>query len=601
MKRKRKAGRPAVRVAHDAEIGERISHARAAHLAQLAALPNAAARADAAERERMQSHAAGFSRQLRYDKSADNTVPTVDTTPVSDTASAVHKESSTRTEQAAVAESAAAVLPTSASSSDSGASPSASFSSAALASPAERSPLSGIGAEIGRRHGGRGHGHVWTGRAARAAGSSPLVLKLLFVLLLTFSALGEWKKINNALGGLPKIITAGIIVTALAYAIIRPNLARLRELLPPTLMYFGLIAFLLIWSLVIWILNFSDLSSMVRGCSKMLFQTVSMLTAVSAVYMFGIEAIDLFSLGLGAANGFIMLLEIPNYGVAASIRSLITCIVTFGDAEGYARSLEIHDLTFVFGQLLLYYAIFAPTETEDQRRRRRHYILLTGFFFIIGMKRIAIPAVVLFGLLGLLLRKRKRMTGLFVFIGIAWTAFFFLYIYGVRTGAVSHLLGKLGIDTMGREYLWQLANRCYTFSPAYMGKGFEFIDTMVGQWYRDGLLKLAYAFHNDILKVFVEIGFPGLMLWSLTQYVAYPVFWVKYADTRTALLYVCELGYMTVSYLTDNTAFYFWCTMALRLVTLAYATSRRRAEPEQTWQPLDRRSVRDLIGIMMNE
>ena len=231
MKRKRKAGRPAVRVAHDAEIGERISHARAAHLAQLAALPNAAARADAAERERMQSRAAGFSRQLRYDKSADNTVPTVDTTPVSDTASAVHKESSTRTEQAAVAESAAAVLPTSASSSDSGASPSASFSSAALASPAERSLFSGIGAEIGRRHGGRGHGHVWTGRAARAAGSSPLVLKLLFVLLLTFSALGEWKKINNALGGLPKIITAGIIVTALAYAIIRPNLARLRELL----------------------------------------------------------------------------------------------------------------------------------------------------------------------------------------------------------------------------------------------------------------------------------------------------------------------------------------------------------------------------------
>lgn len=495
---------------------EKLSHARAAQLAQIAALPNAAARAEAAKRERMPNRAADLSRQSTTDS-------------------------------------------------------------------------------------GRRRDHVWTGRAARAASDCPVILKLMFVLLLAVSALGEWNKINTVLGGLPKIITAGIILSALVYAIIRPNLQRVRELLSPTLLYLGLIVFLLIWSLVIWIFDFSDMSSMIRGGSKMVFQTVSMLTAVSAVYMFGIEAIDLFALGIGAANGLIMLLEIPNYGIVESIRSLINCITTFGGAEGYARSLEIHDLTFVFGQLLLYYAVFAPTETEDQRRHRRRYILLTGFFFIVGMKRIAIPAVVLFALIGLLLRKRQRLTKFFIFLGFAWTAFFLLYIYGVRTGIVSRLFGTLGIDMMGREYLWQLANRCYTFSPAYMGHGFEYIDTVVGQWYQQGLLKVAYAFHNDILKVFVEIGFPGLMGWALSQYVAYPVFWVKYADTRTALLYVCELGYMTVSYLTDNTAFYFWCTMALRLVTLAYAVSRRREVQEPKWQQLDRRSVSDLIGIMMKE
>ena len=495
---------------------EKLSHARAAQLAQIAALPNAAARAEAAKRERMPNRAADLSRQSTTDS-------------------------------------------------------------------------------------GRRRDRVWTGRAARAASDCPVILKLMFVLLLAVSALGEWNKINTVLGGLPKIITAGIILSALVYAIIRPNLQRVRELLSPTLLYLGLIVFLLIWSLVIWIFDFSDMSSMIRGGSKMVFQTVSMLTAVSAVYMFGIEAIDLFALGIGAANGLIMLLEIPNYGIVESIRSLINCITTFGGAEGYARSLEIHDLTFVFGQLLLYYAVFAPTETEDQRRHRRRYILLTGFFFIVGMKRIAIPAVVLFALVGLLLRKRQRLTKFFIFLGFAWTAFFLLYIYGVRTGIVSRLFGTLGIDMMGREYLWQLANRCYTFSPAYMGHGFEYIDTVVGQWYQEGLLKVAYAFHNDILKVFVEIGFPGLMGWALSQYVAYPVFWVKYADTRTALLYVCELGYMTVSYLTDNTAFYFWCTMALRLVTLAYAVSRRREVQEPKWQQLDRRSVSDLIGIMMKE
>lgn len=137
---------------------------------------------------------------------------------------------------------------------------------------------------------------------ARAASDCPVILKLMFVLLLAVSALGEWNKINTVLGGLPKIITAGIILSALVYAIIRPNLQRVRELLSPTLLYLGLIVFLLIWSLVIWIFDFSDMSSMIRGGSKMVFQTVSMLTAVPAVYMFGIEAIELFALGSGCGE-----------------------------------------------------------------------------------------------------------------------------------------------------------------------------------------------------------------------------------------------------------------------------------------------------------
>ena len=66
---------------------------------------------------------------------------------------------------------------------------------------------------------GRRRDHVWTGRAARAASDCPVILKLMFVLLLAVSALGEWNKINTVLGGLPKIITAGIILSALVYAI----------------------------------------------------------------------------------------------------------------------------------------------------------------------------------------------------------------------------------------------------------------------------------------------------------------------------------------------------------------------------------------------
>lgn len=76
-----------------------------------------------------------------------------------------------------------------------------------------------------------------------------------------------------------------------------------------------------------------------------------------------------------------MLLSIPGYGFAASIQSLVTCLITFGDADGYALQLEIHDLTFVFGQMILYYAVFAPRTTRQEKRKRWLYLLLCCWFF----------------------------------------------------------------------------------------------------------------------------------------------------------------------------------------------------------------------------
>lgn len=418
-------------------------------------------------------------------------------------------------------------------------------------------------------------------------------LKICFVFMLVCASMGEWKVINSALGGLPKAICMGVIFTAALYAFVKPNLKKAAQLLPPTLMYLSLIVLLMLWSLAIWIMNFTDVSSVVRGGSKMVFQTISIMTAVSAVYMFGLESINLFTVSLCITNSLIMILEIPNYGLAESITSLINCVVKFGDAIGYARALEIHDLTFVFGQLIIYYAIFAPRKTRTEKKKRNCFLALCIFFFTVGMKRIAIPAVILFILFAMILKKRKKLNMFFVLYGIGMTAFFMVFICGVRSGGVSELCARFGIDMMGREYLWKLAGDYYSFSPMYMGKGFEFVDTIVTQWYNEGIIKLALMFHNDILKVFVEMGFPGFLIWSLVQYLVYPVFFAKYADTKTAVLYTSVLGYMTFTYLTDNTAFYFWSTMGLKLIVLAYAVYRKKESSEKNaWKPPEKNDIK---------
>lgn len=433
---------------------------------------------------------------------------------------------------------------------------------------------------------------------------SPLWQKLLTigcVFFLSVAGLGEWKVLNGMLGGLPKAITLGVIGLAVLYTLFYPDETRLREIWKPTLLYMSLMAALFFWSMVIWIESFAAVPSMIRSCSKLVFQSIAILTAVALVYLFREKAIELFTISICITNGAIMLLCIPEYGVGASIQSLITCLVTFGDAVGYARQLEIHDLTFVFGQMVLYYAVFAPHSTRQEKRKRWLYLLACIWFFLVGMKRSAIPAVLLFILIGLLLRKRKVPSWFYPAVGVCCILFFLAFLYGVRNGIVSRLLNSVGVDMMGRDYLWSMANPYYEFSVTYLGHGFEYVDTIIGQWYSAGLINHPYPFHNDILKVFVEVGFPGFLLWSGIQYVLTPLFWQRYADQETTLLYLSELGYMTVTYLTDNTAFYFWSTMALRLVTFAYAMERKKPPEPKVWMPDNRQEMRDRIRILMKE
>ena len=261
-----------------------------------------------------------------------------------------------------------------------------------------------------------------------------------------------------------------------------------------------------------------------------LFQSIAILTAVALVYLFREKAIELFTISICITNTAIMLMSVPGYGVAASLQSLITCLVTFGDADGYALQLEIHDLTFVFGQMVLYYTVFAPHDTQQEKRKRRRYLLACCWFFLVGMKRSAIPAVLLFVLIALFFRKRKVPSWVYPTVGGCCILFFLAFLYCVRNGIISRLLNSVGVDMMGRDYLWSMANPYYELSITYFGHGFEYVDTIISQWYDAGLINQPFPFHNDILKVFVEMGFPGFLLWSGIQYVLTPLFWQRYAD-----------------------------------------------------------------------
>lgn len=426
-------------------------------------------------------------------------------------------------------------------------------------------------------------------------------MELLFVLMVFVAGLGEWKKINIVLGGLPKAITLGVVALAVIYALVTSDLSGMRVVRKPLFMYLLLLGSIVGCTMIIWMKNFTAFSSMTRGSSKIIFQFVAVIVAVCAAYLFKERSIDLFAMGICSANLAIMLFEIPNYGFSSSMQSLFHVIITLGDAAGYAEALEIHEMTFLYGIFIVYYGMFAPKETQRQKKTRTVLLCMSIFLLLSGMKRIMIPACILSLLYVLLIRKRKNIFAIVMATGIFWVVFFVFYLYAVRYGLISLLAEKLNINMMGRDYIWKLAEPFYSLSPGFTGLGFEAVDAIVKQLHYLGLIDTAYPFHNDILKVFVELGFYGFFLWSGIQYILFPWFWAKQFNSKAALLYMSTLNVMTFTYLTDNTAFYFWCTIALRLTTLAYVFTIKRADDENKWRAPEKTRVQRLIDESIEE
>lgn len=434
----------------------------------------------------------------------------------------------------------------------------------------------------------------------------PRWMELLAVLLFTVSGLGEGKSINVVLGGLPKAVTLAFVGLAGLEFFIRGDFDRLKKLAGPSGLYILYLAVLAAWSMFIWVRNFTAFASITRGVEKILYQSIATVVAICCVYLYGRFSIDLFTIGICCANLFILFSEVPAYGVGESVSSLLTSILSLGNnTYGYAERLEIHEVTFLEGIFVLYYLFFSPKETKQQRTRNWVLAGCSFFFVLAGMKRILLPALVVSAFYIWVLRRSHAKEKLIMLTGAAWVTLFWVYLYLVHTGAISRILNAVGVNMMGRDYIWSLAKPYYQFSPTFIGLGFEAVDAMVTRFYEIGLIDVAYPLHNDILKVFVELGFPGLCFWCAFLYLILPWFWIKRYGPEAGILYFAILNPLSMTYLTDNTAFYFWCTMGLRMIPLAVCCfakpTKDPAVPKQTWQPPSAQEVQRRIRAQYRE
>ncbi len=429
----------------------------------------------------------------------------------------------------------------------------------------------------------RGRYDVHSEHDQRKKKKCPLFVAFIAIACTVLAGLGDWKVLNNAYGGLPKAVTLGTIVCAFLNFLVNADFARIKKAFGYFPIFLLLIAVYVFISMYIWVTDFSKAASISRAGQKIFFQTITIIYAVFMCYLFEEKAVHYLFFSLCATNTAIMLLEMPRYGIAESISSVVQCLVTFGEAEGFVRALEIHDITFLFGQFFIYYMMFSPHKTKGEKWLRRCGVILSLFFLLVGLKRSTLPAVLLVCIYVKLLRMTRKPQKWILTTGTGLFLFFYLYLYLTRSGVLVSFLESLGIDMMGRNVLWSLPNDHYQLSPLWKGLGFESVTDLVNMWYRQGLINRPYPLHNDILRIFIELGALGFTLWAGINYIVYPSYWIKKHSTETGLLYMAILAYMTVTYLTDNTAFYFWSCIGLRLIPMSDSYRILKTDTQKLW------------------
>ncbi len=329
-----------------------------------------------------------------------------------------------------------------------------------------------------------------------------------------------------------------------------------------------------LFSSIIWVVSWADGIAIINGNGMIAPQILSIIVAAATLYLFGEKGIWYCLGAMCAANLLGILVVIQYGGFNAFLEELYTLLITFsGETGPLMLQLEVHDLTFAFGPFLLYLLLNRKNISGFSL-----WLAVVSAFFLVGLKRIAIPALLLGFLASSLLKrlseKAARQTALCAAVGMIVVSF--LYIAGIRYGLFPYLEERLQINTMGRADMFTNLEPYYDISFTYLGRGtgFErFVDWASGVVYETPR-RNAMQIHNDFLRMYLNIGFIGYWVWLGCWLFIRLRYWFRQGGKETGCLFFGICIYCFVLYATDNTIYYPYTMIACSLVPMSCQLNR---------------------------
>lgn len=323
------------------------------------------------------------------------------------------------------------------------------------------------------------------------------------------------------------------------------------------------------FSAVIWVLSGADSVAIANGTGMIIPQITSVMIAAATLYLFGGKGLWYCLGAMCVANFLRVLVVVWQSGVEAFMTEFFVLLASFSLESGpLMEQLEINDLTFAFGPFLIYLFL--------KRKEVSHWlfwVMIVSLLFLIGLKRIAVLAVILsvavVWILRLLPEKAARQTAFCIALGMLSISF--LYIVAIRYGLFQYLEEYLGIDTKGRVTMYLNLEPHYDISITYMGKGIGFeryVDWASGVEYKIPQRTLMQI-HNDFMRMYLNIGFVGYWVWIWCYLIVRLRYWFRQDGKNAGCAFLGICIYCFVLYATDNTIYYPYTMIACALVPMS--------------------------------
>ncbi len=374
---------------------------------------------------------------------------------------------------------------------------------------------------------------------------------------------------------------AGVIAIAVLFFLVTAIKKRIRVTLDLawlwSIPYIGIAMI----SLLIWILNQTDLNYILRGLATVGSAELTALAVACAIWLFGKRVVDYTFYGALIAIALVVIQAVLDYGIAEFGKQYVTLLITFTGKTGPAmRYMEFHDLALGLGVFLMYYTW---TLKKDSRSILLFAAALICFSF--SLKRIVVIAVIAGLLIGLFLNKllfKKRLYFLIAF-EVALFLGTYAYLFLVKQGYYGTVMNWLGINTMSRDAIYTYYADFFELVPDYLGRGLRFIYTHTNETtdvieVSKNVVISVIAAHNEYITYFIELGFFGFIFWLWSNS------WIKLNGIRRrygweAMTFtMMVVVYCFITYLTDNTYFYYSINYVGFVTSGAAVLSSRKAE-----------------------
>lgn len=373
--------------------------------------------------------------------------------------------------------------------------------------------------------------------------------------------------------GVKYIVSCLITAITVLVFLIKPNFERMKFCGKFAAMYFAPFFLFWLWSLVIWTKDFQSTDYIIRGTKNIVYMLTNILYFCSAFYLFGKKSIYYTFYAMCFAETVVLFQVGIENGFGTLFSEYVTLLTSFANETGpVIRKMELHDMVFGWGPYILYFLLYR--DKEDSRWKHILLLIPAILFFTLGLKRIAVMAVGLALLLGIVvkfIRPSKKRT-LYTWTGVVVTVLTFTYIVLVRDGRFMQYMQTLGINLMGRQDIYSSYNKYFEVVPTFLGNGIRFI-------YNYGEIhNTVGSIHNVYLELFIELGFVMWFVWIWYD-LRFRIKWMakRYSYASAECLFVMCL-YAFVTYMTDNTYFYFPINVTYRLLAMVwcYQTAVKR-------------------------